>query len=292
MNEAEAQEFLNRARDEIAPSPAPIQQVIQTGQRLRRKRRLTQVGAVIAVAAIVFGGALLQPSSGDSEAPAAPPPGVANQAAGSPVAIATSSWKPGDASALMAFGGTLGINEENCLHLRGGGGPVDIIWPADYTAEQGADGTVVVKRPDGQVVAATGRSFEAGGGGAPAPSNMPCRAGTGEVLVVHALLPPLDSEATQMTSLECAGSNRVVGTWDFIGEEGQDTPEEAAAPYVDVSEGEQVRVESNDGREADVFILRVDGSARAVLNVRFSANTGWFVETFEACAGERLMPPT
>jgi hypothetical protein len=207
------------------------------------------------------------------------------------VAIATSSWKPGDASLLMPFGGTLGINEENCLHLRGGGGPVDIIWPAGYTAEQRADGTVVVKRPDGQVVAATGQSFEASGGGAPAPSNMPCHAGTGEVLVVHALLPPLDYEATEMTSLECASSNRAAGTWDYSVIGGEDTPEEAAAPYVDDSEGEQVRVESNDGQEADVFILRGDGSARAVLNMRFGSNTGWYVETFEACAGERLMPP-
>ncbi len=121
----------------------------------------------------------------------------------SAVVINTGSWKPGSDSMLALVGGTLRINDEGCVYLGTGpddtaepGGPArDVVWPAGYTAEQLESGNVVVKRPDGQVVAKTGHDFRTGGGAVPMDddSQMSCRAGTGDVVFVQQVLPPLDS---------------------------------------------------------------------------------------------------
>ena len=93
------------------------------------------------------------------------------------------------------------VNGAGCVHIGIGGyseeldgAALDVIWPAGYTAERLDDDTVVVKRPDGQVVAATGQEVQFGGGAVPLPSgiDMPCRAGSGDVAHVQSVLPPLE----------------------------------------------------------------------------------------------------
>lgn len=50
-------------------------------------------------------------------------------------------------------------------------------------------------RPDGAVVAETGRRFQAGGGFGSAPEGMPCRVNSeGDVMFVQGLLPPLSAQ--------------------------------------------------------------------------------------------------
>ena len=115
----------------------------------------------------------------------------------SSIAIATGDWKPGDAAMAAEIRGELRLSKTDCLHMGsgvGGRGPgaIDVVWPAGYTAEQTSPGTVVVKRPDGAVVARTGRSFSTGGGYLPpTEADLPCRAGKGDVAYINAEMAPL-----------------------------------------------------------------------------------------------------
>ena len=107
------------------------------------------------------------------------------------IPIATSDWKPGDVGMRALIAGVLHAREDGCLSV----GNTDLVWPAHYSAARKPDGSVVVMRPDGQVVAQTGRPFEAGGGSSPTPSGMPCRVGdTGEAFLIQDALAPLPAQ--------------------------------------------------------------------------------------------------
>lgn len=115
------------------------------------------------------------------------------QGSASSVAIATSDWKPGDAGMRALVTGELRLSRTDCLHIGSGPDATDVVWPAGYTAERISTGTVIVKRPDGAVVAEVGRTFSAAGGYIPATSiEMPCRAGQGDVANINEDTAPLE----------------------------------------------------------------------------------------------------
>jgi hypothetical protein len=110
---------------------------------------------------------------------------VGEASGGQRIGIANSTWRPGDLALAALCSGVLAINDDGCLYLIGRDTSTDLLWPAEYTAERLADGTAVVRRPNGTIAARTGHRLIFGGGMVDAPPDMPRRAGAGQVLAIH-----------------------------------------------------------------------------------------------------------
>lgn len=93
-----------------------------------------------------------------------PRQGSGRPSVGTPIAIATSGWKPGDPGRRARISGVLAAEVSGCPYLtRGGGHRLWVVWPAGFTARIGGDGRVELIGTDGVVVAREGDHIQAGG---------------------------------------------------------------------------------------------------------------------------------
>lgn len=101
-------------------------------------------------------------------------PGESTAGAGTPVEggerpldLPTSDWKPGDPSLKAGIHGTLVLDADRCVVLAYGSDPSQrdhVVWPAGFTAALDGTGSLVLRGPDGEVVAREGDRIDAGGG--------------------------------------------------------------------------------------------------------------------------------
>jgi len=278
MNESDLPEAIRRARDEITVRPAPVEALVRNGRHAQQRRRLAVLAGVLsAVGLVVVGGLLIRPNVSAA-------PDVAKEPDGTPVAIATSDWKPGDDSLQALIGGTLQVNKEGCIFLpverdRSDdipGTAVDVVWPAGYTAERLADGTVVVKRPDGEVVAATGHEFRSGGGATTNPEGIdfPCLAGKGGVWFVHDELPPLD-ETARVEPTPALTAADLTGNWAATMRFGRDVDEGGARQVLTFSPAQEWSGTDGCNAASGKYTVETDGS--------FEASLTW--KTLMGCTG-------
>ncbi len=198
-------DLLHRTADDVPVGPPPTTALVRRGRRSRLRRRVVPLVATVAVlvVALVAGGWLgsddrATPTTVDPAGPGpsdlvetAPGPRLGS---GTDVPISTSAWQPGDGGRLALIAGTLKANDAGCLHVGGS----DIVWPAGFTATTPSPGTVQVRRPDGAVVAETGRTFRTVGSWASPAGGLVCRASTaGEVATVQGLMRPLEGRPAQ-----------------------------------------------------------------------------------------------
>lgn len=100
---------------------------------------------------------------------------------GTPIVVATSSWKPGDGGDLALLTGTLRATSEGCPYVDASmnpahPSPVAVVWPAGYQARREPGGGIEVTGPDGSVVIREGDRFRAGGGYSES-KGLPCTLG-------------------------------------------------------------------------------------------------------------------
>ena len=165
--------------------------IVRRGRRARARRHaLLGATAILGAGVIALaGGAFFREATQSDSLPSA------TTSSGIPVPISTSSWKPGDPAALALAQGVLMATPDHCLFLQNTHGELvasGIIWPAGYTA-RAVDGTVEVARPDGVVVARTGKPLALGGGFGDATASACSGIGTGsnQVFWVNDNLPPI-----------------------------------------------------------------------------------------------------
>lgn len=170
IDEGRARELLGNAGRDVSVGAAPIEALVRRGRRARWQRRAAPALAVAVVGAVVVVGGRGLGSLDADPAPADPAdsdPGLV---------LNTSEWEPGDDATEALGGGMLAVSDDGCVHVASHGSAGDIVWPAGYTATFEPDGRVVVRRPDGQIVAAQGSRVEAGGGEAGPGTEFACRA--------------------------------------------------------------------------------------------------------------------
>jgi hypothetical protein len=128
-----------------------------------------QLAAILTATSIAFIGCAAEVAT----PPATPPPPDRT------IAIATSSWKPGDGALQALRSGVLKTTPDGCPYLA----PSDprspatdrtpLIWPAGFTARHAKDGKVEVLAPNGSVIVREGDYLSVGGGLLPSRSR-PC----------------------------------------------------------------------------------------------------------------------
>lgn len=142
----------------------------------RSRRRLSIVLAAAAAAFMVTGTGLILAVSGhlDEDDKRA-------TSLGTPIVVATSSWKPGDGGDQAQLTGTLRATSEGCPYVDASmnpahPSPVALVWPAGYQARRAPGGGIEVTGPDGSVVIREGDRFQAGGGYSES-KGLPCTLG-------------------------------------------------------------------------------------------------------------------
>lgn len=193
--EEQVRQLMHRDAAEISVGPAPTSELVRKGRRSAVRWRAAPLLAVTVTVGVVLVAGWLSPDGARvteiapvDEAPLTRITPVDE----APLVINTGNWRPGDAGMRALIRGELRVNADGCVYAGTANGPLAVVWPAGYTAERRADG-VVVMRPDGEVVAAEGREFSAGGGLGGSASAVTCLSDSGEIAYVQDALPPLNA---------------------------------------------------------------------------------------------------
>ncbi|GAA3584657.1 hypothetical protein [Kribbella ginsengisoli] len=184
MNQTELEQELRATLAEAGDQAHVIHDLgLRAVRPVRRRRTWLASGvaaALVAAAAVVF--AVNASDVGKSEVASSPP-------SSRPVAIPTSSWKPGDGELQALQTGVLRVTPEGCPYLI----PADsrasskdrtpLVWPAGYTARYAADGKLEIVAPNGAVVVREGGELSVGGGLIPTSSKL-CTFGESDAFVI------------------------------------------------------------------------------------------------------------
>jgi hypothetical protein len=120
--------------------------------------------------------------------------------AGTPLPLTTGSWRPGDDAALVGLRGQLAVSGSGCLYVGGiaygEAYRINVVWPADYSADKDPNGAISLRDQDDAVVAHIGTEISTGGYPVERPSERAtftpaCTVPGGEWFVVQDELPPL-----------------------------------------------------------------------------------------------------
>lgn len=102
--------------------------------------------------------------------------------------------------------------------------------------------------------------------------------------------PPASPSATPGSlptylGLKCASRQSMAATLDYFEPPEDMTLDEAVQPWLDANPGFTTAVDEHQ-RDADVYLVRPDGSVAATINVvRRTDSKHWNVNTFSACLG-------
>lgn len=108
---------------------------------------------------------------------------------GTPIVVATSTWKPGDGGDAALLTGTLRTTSAGCPYVDSSmdpahPSPVALVWPAGYQARRAPGGGIEVTGPDGSVVIQEGDRFQAGGGYSES-KGLPCTLGAAQAFSIQ-----------------------------------------------------------------------------------------------------------
>jgi hypothetical protein len=118
--------------------------------------------------------------------------------AGTQLPLTTGSWRPGDDAALVGLQDELAVSRLGCLYVggiaHGEEYRINVVWPADYSADKSRDGAISLRDQDGAVVAHIGTAISTGGYPVERPSERAslspaCTVPGGEWFVVQDELP-------------------------------------------------------------------------------------------------------
>jgi hypothetical protein len=184
MNQTELEQELRATLAEAGDRAQVIHDIgLRAARPVRRRRTWLASGlatAAVGVVAVVFA---LSASDRDNAYVATTPPATR------PVAIPTSSWKPGGLALTALRSGVLRTTPQGCPYLI----PADpraslkdrtpLVWPAGYTARYAADGKLEIVAPNGAVVVREGDELAVGGGLIPTSSEL-CTFGESDAFVI------------------------------------------------------------------------------------------------------------
>jgi hypothetical protein len=148
------------------------------------RRRRTWLASAVPAASIAAIATTIAVTTPDKPAPAT---ATTPSPTARPIAIPTSSWKPGDGALQALRSGILKATPEGCPYLispdpRATDRTV-LIWPTGYTARYTTNNKIEIVAPNGSVVVHEGDTLSVGGGLLPT-SPKPCTLGAKNAFVV------------------------------------------------------------------------------------------------------------
>jgi hypothetical protein len=156
MDEAGFVDLASQAEGQMAVPPAPHGEILTKARRLKRRRRVEQLVAAIAVSITGIALAVVSPLLHGNQAS----PTDTDHS----LTLPLGDWPTDGSTLLAAVGGALAVNPADCVYIRQAGEDYGALWPAGFSSQSTKDGVIEVVDDQGRVVASSRADFVASGG--------------------------------------------------------------------------------------------------------------------------------